>query len=275
MNGELSQLVALCSAANAALTDALAICPIYPVHSVFKFCSSVRFVDLKKGPLGESREVERHKDPNDWLRSVQNTQTLRAWLTFAAAGNTDAPDHQLAAFAGGGGNWQLVLTTDYVTEFWMSRWEVTDQNASDNRIWGVTYGCVDRSNHGSLAPAADLNAVASRLQTAFTATRDFADRHKLPLWSEWFQRALKCLNPSEPITFPDHTDFICLDSYPEIARRLFAAAYDGWVFGGMGSWNDLYFESNTENDQYHELSAELFAAITDAVQQATWSFGST
>lgn len=273
MNGELSQLVALCSAANGALTDAV-IGPIYPDHSVFKFCNSVRFVDLKKGLLGKSREVERHKNPNDWLRSLQNTQALRVWLTFATAGNIDAPVHQLAAFAGGGGNWQIVLATDAATELWMSRWEVTDQNASDSRIWGVTYGCVGKSNHGSPAPVADLDAAASRLQSVLTDTRDFADKHELPSWSEWFQRALDCTNPSKPITFPDYIDFIYLDSYPEIAQRLLAAAYNGWVFGGMGSWNDLYFEPNSENDRYNELSAELFAAINDAIQQATWSFGS-
>ena len=121
MNGELSQLVALCSAVNGALTDAPEQGPIYPDHSVFKFCNSVRFVDVKKGLLGKSREVERHDNPNDWLRSLRDTQALRAWLTFEAAGNTDAPDHQFAAFAGGGGNWQLVLTTDDATDFWMSR----------------------------------------------------------------------------------------------------------------------------------------------------------
>ena len=274
MNGELSQLVALCSAANAAMTDSLDKGQVYPDHSVFQFCNAVRFVDIKKGLFGKFREVERHNNPDDWLRSLRDTQTIRAWLTFESADNTDAPAHQLAAFVGGGGNWQLVLATDDATDFWKSRWQVTDQNASDNRIWSVTYGCVGKSNHGSPTPVADLNGATSRLRSALTGTRDFADEHELALWSEWFQRALDCTNSSKPISFPDYVDFISLDSYPEKAQRLFAAAYHGWVFGGMGSWNDLSFEMNSENDRYHALSAELFAAINDAIQQATWSFGS-
>lgn len=272
MNGELSQLVALSSAANCVLTNPHATDSIYPNHSAFKFCNSVRFVDLKKGLFGKSREVERHKDPNEWLRSLQNTHAVRAWLTFTTVGNANAPDHQLAAFAGGGGNWQLALATDKESEFWISRWDVTNQNASDSRIWGVTYGCVGKSDHELSVPQADLNVAASRLRSALTATRDFAAKHELPSWAEWYQRAIDCADPSKSITFPEYIDFICLGSYPEIAQRLFAAAYNGWVFGGMGSWNDLYFEPDSENDRYHELSAELYAAINDAIQQATWSF---
>ena len=233
----------------------------------------MRFVDLKKGLLGKFHEVERHKDPDDWLRSLKNIHAVRAWLTYTPTGNANAPDHQLAAFAGGGGDWQLVLATHKETDFWMSRWDVTKQDASDNRIWGVTYACIGKSDHGLSVPQGDLNVAASRLRSALTATRDFATKHELPSWAEWFQRAIDCSDPSRSITFPEYIDFICLDSYPEIAQRLFATAYNGWVFGGMGSWNDLYFEPELENDHYYELSAELYSAINDAIQQATWSFG--
>jgi hypothetical protein len=47
----------------------------------------------------------------------------------------------------------------------------------------------------------------------------------------------------------------------------------GWVFGGMGSWNDLNFDPESENDRYNMLTSELYSAMTDAIQKATWSFG--
>ena len=37
-----------------------------------------------------------------------------------------------------------------------------------------------------------------------------------------------------------------------------------WVFGGMGSWNDLVFAARTEEDEYNRLSAKLYLAVLGA-----------
>ncbi|MBC8351504.1 MAG: hypothetical protein H8E66_05925 [Planctomycetes bacterium] len=65
MIGTLSQLVTLTSAANGVLSGCFGPKTFYPNHADFRFCDSVRFVDLKKGLFGKYREVERHKDPNE------------------------------------------------------------------------------------------------------------------------------------------------------------------------------------------------------------------
>jgi hypothetical protein len=274
MNGTLSQLVALCSAANGVIAGHVNTESFYPDHADFKFCNSVRFVDLKTGMLRKAREVERHRDPSEWLTAVKQIGAVRAWLRFAATGKAVAPDHQLAAFVGAVGDWQLVIASKRNAEFWVSRWDVTKQNAKDNRIWGVTYACVGKSKHVLKAPEPDLIATTSRLQSALSAAHEFAAKHDLPTWAKWFQRAIDCSDPTKPLSFPEYVQFVCLDAYPTTAQRLFAAAYNGWVFGGMGSWNDLYFERQAENDRYNELSAELYSAINDSIQQATWSFRS-
>ncbi len=41
----------------------------------------------------------------------------------------------------------------------------------------------------------------------------------------------------------------------------------------MGAWNDLYIESGSESNRYQKISDELYSAINDAIQQATWAFG--
>jgi hypothetical protein len=272
MNGTLSQLVALCSAANGVIDGCLAPSTFYPSHADFKFCNSVRFVDLKTGISRKPREIERYGDPNQWLHSVKDTNAIRAWLTFSGSQNPDAPDHQLSAFVGGGGNWKLLVATERFAESWMSRWKVTAQNAKDNRIWGVTYGCIEKSARSISVPQPDLNAAANRLRSALSDAQQFATKHELPAWANWFQRAFDCFDSTKPLAFPEYVQFVCLDSYPEAAQRLLAAAYNGWVFGGMGSWNDLGFDPKSENDRYDEISAELYAAINDAIQQSTWSF---
>jgi hypothetical protein len=273
MNGTLSQLVALCSAANGVIAGRFDPESFYPDYSDFKFCNSVRFVDLKTGVFRKLREVERHRDPNDWLISLKRNGAVCAWLTFTATGDFDAPDHQLAAFVGGGGDWQLVVANNRNAEYWITRWDVTKRNATDDRIWDVTYGCVDTSNQVVNVPASNLIATTTRLQSSLAAAREFAAKHDLPTWAERFQRAIDCFDSTKPLAFPEYVQFVCLDSYPATAQRLFAAAYSGWVFGGMGSWNDLYFEPQSENARYNELSAELYSAVNDSIQQATWSFG--
>ena len=272
MNGTLSQLVALCSAANGVIADRFNPDTFYPAHADFKFCNSVRFVDLKTGIPRKPCEVERHSDPNRWLHSLKQNKAVNAWLTFTATDNSDAPDHQWSASVGGGGDWKLVVATESSAESWMSRWEITAQNANDNRIWGVTYGCVDKSTRAISLPQPNISAAANRLRSALSVTQQFATKHELSTWADWFQRALDCFDSTKPLAFPEYVQFVCLDSYPETAQRVLAASYSGWVFGGMGSWNDLGFDSKSENDRYDEISAELYAAINDAIQQSTWSF---
>jgi len=275
MKGQISQLVALASAANGVLFGCPVPTSLYPSNSSFKFCNSVRFVDLKKGFLGKVREVERHGDPNDWLRSLKPTRTIQVWLTYKPSGQQPAPDHQLAAFVGGGGEWQLVVSRKESAEVWISRWEVSHHDAPDALVWRVTYGCVAKLPSPPLIPQPHLELAASRLLASLHGAHEFATAHKLTFWADWFQRAIDCLDSSKPAVFPDYEEFVCRDWYPEIAQRLLAAAYNSWVFGGMGSWNDMGFESDGENARYSTVSKELYSAITDAVQQATWSFRSS
>jgi hypothetical protein len=51
--------------------------------------------------------------------------------------------------------------------------------------------------------------------------------------------------------------------FSESARRLLATAARSWVFGGMGTWNDLTFDGS-EEEAYEEVSAELYDAVLGA-----------
>jgi len=275
MKGEVSQLVTLASAANGILSECIGPEPLYPSNAAFRFCNSVRFVDLKKTLFGNLREVQRHEDPDRWLRSLKPSNAIRASLTYTSSANPLPPDHQLAAFVGGGGEWRLTVSFKRSAEIWMPRWEVTNQDAPDKRIWRVTYGCVGRYLSPPSVPKAQLDLATSRLLSSLTDAAKFATEHDLPFWTDRFQRAIDCLDPANPVVFPDYVEFVCQGSYPQTAQRLLSASYNGWVFGGMGSWNDMYFEPKSENARYNSISSELYSAINDAVQQASWSFGLT
>jgi len=272
MNGTVSQLITLASAANGVISGRYNSESFYPTHTDFKFCDSVIFVDIWKDRLEKIREDIRHNDPSHWLEHLVANGGTQVWLTYTAETEPAAPEHQLAAFVGGGGKWQLVVSMTDIIEFWVPRWQVIDQNAHDDRIWKVTYIRVNKSIGLIKVPQTDLDTANSRLLNALNDINEFAKKHSLTFWADLFMRASNCLDESQPITFPDHIDFVCLDSYPEISQRLFAAAYLGWVFGGMGSWNDQSFKPKTENDLYNTLTGNLYSEITNAIQQATWSF---
>jgi hypothetical protein len=55
---------------------------------------------------------------------------------------------------------------------------------------------------------------------------------------------------------------------PPYAEDLLAAAQWAWVFGGMGSWNDMSFEGD-DSTEYAQLTQELYAAVNEAVVVAT------
>jgi hypothetical protein len=51
---------------------------------------------------------------------------------------------------------------------------------------------------------------------------------------------------------------------PLEAKQLLASAQAAWVFGGMGSWNDLGFDGS-DQQEYTALSDELFLLLNQAL----------
>jgi hypothetical protein len=49
-----------------------------------------------------------------------------------------------------------------------------------------------------------------------------------------------------------------------LPKNLLASAQAAWVFGGMGSWNDLGFDGN-DQQEYTALSDELFLLLNQAI----------
>jgi hypothetical protein len=55
---------------------------------------------------------------------------------------------------------------------------------------------------------------------------------------------------------------------PEAASILLDAVQSAWVFGGMGSWNDMGFEG-PDQKEYSCVSELLFHAINETIEAAT------
>ena len=69
----------------------------------------------------------------------------------------------------------------------------------------------------------------------------------------------------------NETDFIPRNCLSIEAEQLISACFTGWVFGGMGSWNDMAFGREME-EEYHRVSDLLYTAICNAIVAAVNSY---
>src|SRR5262249_2594381 len=138
------------------------------------------------------------------------------------------------------------------------------RDAPDRRIWRVTYGNVATVATAMAAPA-DLRAVAARLKAALERTLAFAERN-VGRFAPSFRQALACLAGS-PECKAYHRDLAIHGSLPDEALALLNAAQPAWVFGGMLSWNDLYFDGAVQAE-YEAASEALFNRLRDAIVAA-------
>jgi hypothetical protein len=158
----------------------------------------------------------------------------------------------LAGFANAG-RWGVAATGRQQPEMWRASWAVGDRSASEHRIWSVHYQGAYLDQVVPQRPGS--RCAQERLAEALEAAREFAARQNLGTWPGWFERAL-----ASGRDIPYHPDMLP-PAYTSEAHHLAAMAAQAWVFGGMGSWNDLGFKDRAVEAEYEEVSMKLYAAV--------------
>ena len=255
MNGELAQVICLASYGSSWLAhDGHSDPPALDrENSTFKFVGSLGF-HLAAGSPGE----EFHADTvTDWLRRLRDREVRRLWLVIPEAKPVTGlghpvGEHMLAGFANAG-RWGLAATGERQHEIWRASWAVGDRAAPEHRIWAVHYQGAYLDEVVPQRP--DVRSAHEQLARALEAAHEFAARQHLDPWPAWFERAL-----ASSRDIPYHPDMLPPD-YTSEAHQLAAMAARAWVFGGMGSWNDLGFEDKAVQAEYDEVSRNLYAAV--------------
>jgi hypothetical protein len=125
-------------------------------------------------------------------------------------------------------------------------------------------------------PAIDLQISLQKskeeLDGVLSEIEKFAIERDLKSWAEQFSNARKTLLSAVPETYSFNKNLIPKDNYSLTARQLVNAAGVGWVFGGMGSWNDLGFKTKEEEEVYENLSERLYDKINQAIIASVNSF---
>lgn len=274
MNGILAQLVSLTSYGNAFLQRNDDVENFYPGNSTFQFCNKVNFVNFKKTLFSSTpKEVQVADNPIEWLRLLKKQGCKGLRLFYEPTQNPPAgtPDHKLAGMVGGGGTWMIETMYGKFSHYWFNRWQVTQKDDPERKIWSVSYGMIDKDQPVSNKQF-DIKEISSLLQQNLQSITAFAQTQQLSNWAGVFTKAASILNSVTPIQDYYHQDLLVEKHYSLQARQLLAAAGAAWVFGGMGSWNDLGFDTDETNKTYDNLSAQLYNVINQAVLAVANSF---
>lgn len=263
MNGPLAQIVALTCYGNASI-GGIEVPQFLRQNSTCQFCNSVIFIEFKKTFFGKPKENVVSPTPDEWLAGLVKRGATSIRLVRGAQNAPAISGRMSAGFVGGGGTWMMeVLNTSGESEFWAARWEVGVQNAPERRIWNVTYALVGIASTRPDSRRA-ISVVKAELEKCLTSIHLFAARENCGGFIKCFADALKALEAaSSDVGY--HRDLAVPHQLNDDQESMLKASMCAWVFGGMGSWNDIGFDGPTQLE-YEVLSDELFKLLNEAIE---------
>jgi hypothetical protein len=252
VNGELAQLICIATHGSKWLRDDGPPPELEAENSTFQYVAQTIFHLPRRRLVGRAEEST---SIAEWLRGRRAAGV--DGISLGIAGLPSEPDqHALAAFSNSGG-WGLIAHGPRHSEAWHATWTVGDREAPDRRIWMVNY------TGTRLAPTLPQQVEVSRaddtLRERLRAAAEFAAEQGLDSWTDWFKRALM----TEDV-IPYHPDMLPPD-YDPTRRRLAAMATQAFVFGGMGSWNDVYYDGADARGRYEAVTRDLYDAVLTAL----------
>jgi hypothetical protein len=123
------------------------------------------------------------------------------------------------------------------SEFWQVK-SVLAGATGERSVWEVEFQLQAMPPASSRRPPPDQ--VAADLLEALLAARDFAATQSRQVFVEAFERSIVALSSENPGQAAWQVAAESLE-LPLAARQLLAACKDGWVFGGMGAWDDAVY----------------------------------
>lgn len=261
MNIELAQIIALITHGNEQLSS-LRKEPIqlFPSHSTFQYVSAVSF--QAENPLDDALGQPRIllKDTHSWFSQLENDGVK--YLKLDLLNLQHLPPPYATSIFTAGGAW--VIQTDK-GKCWQARWSFQSQRSRQGKIWKVEYR--ESDNVPAIKDFPDIETAYRDLENSLVVAQNFSERRRFG-WEKWFSKAIELLHDSSPIQ-PYYTDLIPYSFGNIRIRQLLAGALQAWVFGGLGSWNDMYITDLSLEEEYQRVSKNLYGAIIQSVGAVT------
>lgn len=259
MTGILAQIIAITSFGNEYLKNGK-LAGFYPKNTAFQHCEFVDFREMiKKNVFSSKKEITVSKNPLEWFEYLKSENCIKLRLFYQSV---KEDDHKMAGFVGGGGNWFIETIYPTHSDFWLSRW-MHDKNLTE-KLWQVTYGKA-MENRPILNQQLDITQTRENLKTCLENISEFAYEETTANWGRLFKNAKETLENENPEADFYHYDLILWNNYDLENRQLLMSASKAFVFGGMGSWNDMSFEKKEIEEKYNKLSSELYATMMRSI----------
>jgi hypothetical protein len=229
-------------------------------HSTFKYVKSVSFVDRKRRFL-RTVEQEVASAVPEWMARLP----IGARIELVCGGSTTIFPARISSALAGGTREGIFVSSGTASGVWLSDWQLSGDRYPEPGVWRVRYA----NTHSSRARAlATIDEASARLRAVLAELERFArsDSH-LSGWTDTFAGAAAMFDAPEPVA-PYHPDILPPDGYTLAARRLLAAAVSAYVFGGMGSWNDVAPSTPEGQSAYRRLSEQLYEAVIGGIVTA-------
>ena len=264
MSQKLMQLVALVTYGNLFLQDRGNDFDIDKL--VTHNCYRLDFVDMPIDGIAGSTKVLA-SDANKWFAYLKDNGAKQLKLFYRTSSQIDLPDHITSAFVGGGSQWLIEVQFETTSDLYLSEWYPTEEMGLDTRkTHYVRFGRdMIHIDDVSLPVSKSRGKLSKVLQehAKFVGKFDYA-KH----WVDNFNSAQSTLQEYEPQVTDE---FIPAGVYSKEARQLIEGAFASWVFGGMGSWNDMSF-SGADQGKYELLSEKLYSTLCNAIVSGVNSY---
>lgn len=262
MQGEVAQCLGLVIFGNQTIREGLRN-EFWPTSSVFQYCRRVRFVEQQ--PWWDLRANKFFaSDPVEWFEKLKRRRALGFRIHRLERKTLTVPNRLSAGLVGGGPIWLIEAVYKTSSDLWRPQWCLGDQNDPIREIWNVYYHRGASNVRSLQTKTIGLAAAKTRLGVALESIEKFAAGRDLHEFAATFRHAVTSLGSYEPLASCYLSDLANGDLSLE-AQQLIAAADKSWVFGAMGSWNDLGLHGQ---EKYDAVSERLFLALCDAICEA-------
>lgn len=265
MNGELAQIIALVGYGNLFLSGGNV---DLSNNSTFQYVSAIKFVRYKNNQ--DKQGIEVASNVSDWFSFLRSLKVTRLWNIAFRWQRQDIPEHIAISFSGGV---PMAIQADLPNgfELWYPQWQTGGQ---EKKPWLIEYRSLIFPNSHAL-PVQKMSVVKGQLKQAVSQAEKFAKRSDVNAsdWATWFAKSLELLDSPTPIA-PFYPDILPASNFNLEARQVLTSAMQSYVFGGMGSWNDMGFEKPELQKEYERVSKELYETVKFATTMASNSFAS-
>jgi hypothetical protein len=260
MKDEISQIMALVAYGNAYLQGKQV--AFEKNHPAGFHYDKIRFVEtIPKDLL--ARKPILAENPNAWFKFLYNNGVNRLYLSLQSSSSLGLEDHISSAFVGGGSQWNIIAVKGEKCDIWQTKWQM---EFGDLKVY---YFQLLKNVDMPKIPKTTLGQAEKYLSEILKDMVDFTQENDLTNWVKVFQTALDLLSIEEPHKLLQK-GYLPNDCFKLKAEQILTACDHAWVFGGMGSWNDVVRVKNY--DLYTRLSANLYDTLCKAMIAAINSY---